>query len=224
MQQTPNFEVSQSTFSLNYEFRPTIANSRFLSPKTKKKSVKFSHFSCFSRNSRLYSRSYQQHQTRIMKMTKTPCHTKIIPKSKKKARIFAQFPSKIADIAQNPNIVNPHNTSPIPINSSRFCLEPATHNPKTAEFRSKIRQICLKFNQYRSNTVEYCRNPYFHVKMIPFAFKDGKRRKHHLSTATTTTEAQKSAEKTRDKEPEEREKENPEKKKIFSFIIFLFTI
>ncbi len=94
-------------------------------------------------------------------MTKTPCHTKIIPKSKKKARIFAQFPSKIADIAQNPNIVNPHNTSPIPINSSRFCLEPATHNPKTAEFRSKIRQICLKFNQYHSNTVEYCRNPCF---------------------------------------------------------------
>ncbi len=51
---------------------------------------------------------------------------------------------------------------------------------------------------------------------------DEKRRKHHLSTATITTEAQKSAEKTRDKKARRAKKRESRKEKDFFFYNFSF--
>ncbi len=140
-------------FPHNCNFRPICKNADFR-PQKQKKSVKFSHFYVFLHNSRLYSRFNQLHPARTMKMTNTTVSHQDHTQIEGAARIFAHFFPKIADIAKNPNIVNPNNTPPIPINNSRFCLE-------SAEFRSKPSKKCRFSTNTTQNTVKYCRNSSF---------------------------------------------------------------
>ena len=109
------------------------------------------------------SRSYQQHPTRTMKMTKTPCHTKIIQKSKEKLKCQFEFPknnqycSKIPILrrAKHPPTFrsNQPNFAQKSVKSVDFLLFSLKNPQKVSifnQYRSKNHQILPKFVLYTS--------------------------------------------------------------------------
>ncbi len=107
-----------------------------------------------------------------------------------------------------------------PLKTLTICRLSAPNYQKQPNFAQKSVKSVSNSTNIAQNTVKYCRNPCFSRQNDTICvrrstnpeFDEKWRIRRKTATPTTTKSAEKS------------EKKNPEKKKNFSFIIFLFTI